>query len=70
MQEDDLLELSNYDYNFMTWFSDNKEILNNLYTFFKNQLDFYSKQIDNFTLFDEGNKYVFTQFIYNTNKAI
>lgn len=70
MQEDDFLQLSNYDYNFVSWFSDNKDFLNNLYKYFRNELDFYSKQIDNYTLFNKGNEYLFTRFIYYTNKDI
>lgn len=70
MQEYDFLQLSNYDYNFISWFSDNKDLLNNLYNYFRNQLDFYSNQIDNYTLFDKGNEYLFTRFIYYTNKDI
>ena len=69
MQEYDLLSLSNYDYDFTNWFYDNKYFLDNLYRFFINQLDYYSHKTNN-ALFDKGNQYVFSQFIYECNKDI
>ena len=70
MQEDDYLVLSGYDYNFTNWYLDNQDFLKNLYNFFQNKLKYYSGKMDNFTLFDKGNRFTFTRFIYECNKNI
>jgi hypothetical protein len=70
MQKNDYLILSEYDYNFTRWYLDNEDFLKNLYRFFHNKLKYYSGKINNYTLFDKGNRYIFTKFIYESNKNI